>query len=701
MPASTSPGRSAREVLCALDSDIDFRAEAFPYMGVRTGRLGGIPVRVLRVGFVGELGYEIHCPSGLGEALVGQRSPRRAQPFGLKPFGVEAQRVLRLEKGHIIVGQDTDGLTHPVEAGMAWALAKTKPFYVGKRAVDIQVAKGVARRLVGFALPDITDALPQGVPPGDPRRVDRRTGDVGGALALARQGDRARLCAGRPRRRRRALRDPHRGWPHGRGGGGGDAVLRPPEQAAGAVMAGPQDFARRSPLARTLESEGAPWRALADAAIADAPDPGGAAARLSLADLSPLPRLGFKGRGTIPAMRARGPRARQRAEPGLPPGRRDALPGAGGERGGAARRPLGRGNAARRAGGGVRHRGGRGDLPGPAARRQRLDRGDRRDGAHDALDGVRGRPAHASLRRPRDRADIGRPPERGRRPGRHRSDAGVPPACRQRVRRVLLQLPARCRDSAGRRDRRGGRVAGPRGGDDQAGGGRVDRRGTVARGLVLGPGSACPGRGARQHPGGRDRARGAGVPQQARHHGVGPRGGDRPVPGHAVEDRERRDVALADDAAVPVAGARRAGHRLLPTLRGAARRGVRQGGRGPRHRAARHTGGAPVPSARPLRGEQRADRGRALSDHLDRGVGRVPAVPAFGAGVPVHAGGRGGLPPCRQAVHHAPGRQPVLRRRRPARARGDAAAADPVPVDHLLRPRRELTGGVSSGRGPA
>lgn len=71
-------------------------------------------------------------------------------------------------------------------------------------------------------------------------------------------------------------------------------------------MAGPQDFARRSPLARTLESEGAPWRALADAAIADAPDPGGAAARLSLADLSPLPRLGFKGRGTIPAMRARG-----------------------------------------------------------------------------------------------------------------------------------------------------------------------------------------------------------------------------------------------------------------------------------------------------------------------------------------------------------------------------------------------------------
>ena len=48
------------------------------------------------------------------------------KPFGIRPFGVEAQRVLRLEKGHIIIGQDTDGLTHPYEADMAWAIAKSK-----------------------------------------------------------------------------------------------------------------------------------------------------------------------------------------------------------------------------------------------------------------------------------------------------------------------------------------------------------------------------------------------------------------------------------------------------------------------------------------------------------------------------------------------------------------------------------------------
>jgi sarcosine oxidase, subunit alpha len=143
-------GPKARDIVLKLDSDIDFSKEAFPYMGVRTGTLGGIPVRVLRVGFVGEAGYEIHCPAGMGEALW-DRLMEAGRPLGLKPFGVEAQRILRLEKGHIIVGQDTDGLTHPAEANMEWALAKKKPFYIGKRSIDMQMAKGLTRKLVGFA----------------------------------------------------------------------------------------------------------------------------------------------------------------------------------------------------------------------------------------------------------------------------------------------------------------------------------------------------------------------------------------------------------------------------------------------------------------------------------------------------------------------------------------------------------------------
>ena len=105
-------GPKARRVLEKLGTDIDLSPEACPYLAARTGTLAGVDVRLLRIGFVGELGYEIHPPAsqslGLWEALIDA-----GREFGIRPFGVEAQRVLRLEKGHVIVTQDTDGLTHP------------------------------------------------------------------------------------------------------------------------------------------------------------------------------------------------------------------------------------------------------------------------------------------------------------------------------------------------------------------------------------------------------------------------------------------------------------------------------------------------------------------------------------------------------------------------------------------------------------
>ena len=79
---------------------------------------------------------------------------------GIKPFGVEAQRCLRLEKGHIIIGQDTDGLTTPYEADMPWAVAKKKPFYVGGRSVSIQNSKPLTRKLVGFEITDKSLPVP-------------------------------------------------------------------------------------------------------------------------------------------------------------------------------------------------------------------------------------------------------------------------------------------------------------------------------------------------------------------------------------------------------------------------------------------------------------------------------------------------------------------------------------------------------------
>ena len=101
-------GPNARHVLTKLQSDIDFSSDAFPYMGVRTGVISNIPARVIRVGFVGEIGYEIHVPQLVGEALW-DLVIEAGHEFGIQPFGIEAQRILRLEKGHIIIGQDTDG----------------------------------------------------------------------------------------------------------------------------------------------------------------------------------------------------------------------------------------------------------------------------------------------------------------------------------------------------------------------------------------------------------------------------------------------------------------------------------------------------------------------------------------------------------------------------------------------------------------
>lgn len=144
-------GPLARKVLEKVCTDVDFSNEAFPYLGYREGMLKGIPVRLLRVGFVGELGYEIHMPSLFGETIW-DLLMEAGKEFDMKPFGVETQRLLRLEKGHIIVSQDTDGMSHPGELSLDWAISRKKPFFVGRKSVDIVMARKQTRKLVGFTL---------------------------------------------------------------------------------------------------------------------------------------------------------------------------------------------------------------------------------------------------------------------------------------------------------------------------------------------------------------------------------------------------------------------------------------------------------------------------------------------------------------------------------------------------------------------
>jgi sarcosine oxidase subunit alpha len=145
-------GPRSREVLSRVAGGIDLSPVSFPYLAVREGVIAGIPARLLRIGFVGELGYEIHVPSQMGEALW-DRLIDAGRGLGVRPVGLEAQRTLRLEKGHIIIGQDTDGMTTPSELGMDWAVGKNKPFFVGSRSLVLRNRQPGKRQLVGFTLP--------------------------------------------------------------------------------------------------------------------------------------------------------------------------------------------------------------------------------------------------------------------------------------------------------------------------------------------------------------------------------------------------------------------------------------------------------------------------------------------------------------------------------------------------------------------
>ena len=143
-------GPRAREVLRPL-TPLDLVPTAFPYLGFREAEVAGVPCRLLRIGFVGELGYEIHCPACHGQHLW-DALLRAGWDFGLKAFGVEAQRILRLEKGHFIVGQDTDALASPLGAGLERMVKFGKPLFHGRDSLLRLKGMPARTRLVGFQI---------------------------------------------------------------------------------------------------------------------------------------------------------------------------------------------------------------------------------------------------------------------------------------------------------------------------------------------------------------------------------------------------------------------------------------------------------------------------------------------------------------------------------------------------------------------
>jgi sarcosine oxidase subunit alpha len=136
--------------------DIDVSNEAFPYMAFRFAHIEGVRVYLFRIGFTGELAYEIHFPAEYGESMW-EVLIEKGRPYGIKPFGVETQRVLRLEKGHILPAVDTDALTNPYEAGVGFTIKDDKSDFLGKAFLAQQRDRGIRDRLIAYRLP-----------PGDP-----------------------------------------------------------------------------------------------------------------------------------------------------------------------------------------------------------------------------------------------------------------------------------------------------------------------------------------------------------------------------------------------------------------------------------------------------------------------------------------------------------------------------------------------------
>ena len=117
---------------------------------------------LFRVSFSGELGYEINVPADHGRA-VWEAVYAAGVAHGITPYGTETMHVLRAEKGYVIVGQDTDGTVTPGDAGLAWAIGRNKPDFVGKRSLERAAMKDPHRKqLVGLRTRDPGTVLEEG-----------------------------------------------------------------------------------------------------------------------------------------------------------------------------------------------------------------------------------------------------------------------------------------------------------------------------------------------------------------------------------------------------------------------------------------------------------------------------------------------------------------------------------------------------------
>lgn len=155
-------GPRSRDVVGALAPHVDVSAAAFPFMTWQDTEVDGVPVRLARISFSGELAWEVNVDGWHAPALW-RRLIALGEPYGITPYGTETMHVLRAEKGYPIIGQDTDGTVTPQDLGMSWAVSTKKVDFIGKRSfARAENRNPLRKQLVGLLPLDPTVKLPEG-----------------------------------------------------------------------------------------------------------------------------------------------------------------------------------------------------------------------------------------------------------------------------------------------------------------------------------------------------------------------------------------------------------------------------------------------------------------------------------------------------------------------------------------------------------
>jgi sarcosine oxidase subunit alpha len=158
----TVSGPKAWALLRAAGFDESLAPTAMKHMTMRQLTAGGVPMRVMRASFNGELGYEINLPALRTPGLLEQLW-RVGRAFDAVPYGIEALMVMRIEKGFLHVGADTDGTTLPGDVGMARGIDKKAAHFVGRRSLTRPAGREPDRlQLVGLQPADRRTRLPVG-----------------------------------------------------------------------------------------------------------------------------------------------------------------------------------------------------------------------------------------------------------------------------------------------------------------------------------------------------------------------------------------------------------------------------------------------------------------------------------------------------------------------------------------------------------